>query len=260
MKYKKIFLFIIISFIFISNVCAKEQKMCQYEKTFSQNEVNYNEIYQVYLTLSSSGVSVDKIIYTKSPENIGLCKEKECVGLVEGDGAYELCAKNCSSQTIELTNSKSELTGPICPKSITADGGFTSGFTLKNNGNLKLVSEKNVFTTKVSCGVGEGMVDGIPKKIPELTSLAITIIQIAVPIILILMGSIDLFKGITAGKEDEMKKGQQLFIKRLITGAIIFFVVIVVKFIVSIVSDTNVSNIVSCIDCFTSNNCEEEYK
>jgi len=109
---------------------------------------------------------------------------------------------------------------------------------------------------KVSCGTGEGKVTGIPKKIPGLTSLAVNIIQIAVPIILVIMGSIDLFKGITAGKEDEMKKGQQIFIKRLVLGAIIFFVVVIVKFLISIVADTNVSNIVDCIDCFVSNDCE----
>lgn len=105
--------------------------------------------------------------------------------------------------------------------------------------------------TKVSCG----NVTDIPKIIPKLTSLAITIVQIAVPIILVLMGSLDLFKGITAGKEDEMKKGQQMFIKRLIVGAVIFFIVVIVKFLVSVVADTNVNNIVDCIDCFVSNDC-----
>lgn len=106
-------------------------------------------------------------------------------------------------------------------------------------------------TPKVSCG----NVTGIPRKIPELTSLAITIIQIAVPVILVVMGSLDLFKGVTAGKEEEMKKGQKLFIKRLIVGAIIFFVVVIAKFVISIVAEASSANIIECIDCFTSNNC-----
>ena len=105
---------------------------------------------------------------------------------------------------------------------------------------------------KVSCG----NVTGIPKKIPELTSYAVTIIQIAIPIILVIMGSIDLFKGITAGKEDEMKKGQQMFIKRLIVGASIFFIVVIVKLLISIVADSSASDIVSCIDCFVDNDCD----
>lgn len=111
---------------------------------------------------------------------------------------------------------------------------------------------------KVYCGKkNEGGITGIPRKIPELTSYAVTLIQIAIPIILVIMGSLDLFKGITAGKEDDMKKGQKMFIKRLAVAAIIFFVVIIVKFFISIVADTNVSNMVDCIDCFISNDCEE---
>ena len=108
-----------------------------------------------------------------------------------------------------------------------------------------------IAAPKVSCG----NVTDIPRKIPELTSLAITMIQIAVPVILVIMGSLDLFKGVTAGKEDEIKKGQQLFIKRLIVAAIIFFVVVIAKFVISIVAESSSANIIECIDCFTSNNC-----
>ena len=104
---------------------------------------------------------------------------------------------------------------------------------------------------KVSCG----NVTDIPRKIPELTSMAITMIQIAVPLILVIMGSLDLFKGVTAGKEDEIKKGQQLFIKRLIVAAVIFFVVVIAKFVISVVAESSSANIIECIDCFTSNNC-----
>ena len=103
--------------------------------------------------------------------------------------------------------------------------------------------------TKVSCG----NITGIPEKIPELTSFAITVIQIAIPIVLVVMGSLDLFKGLSAQKEDEIKKGQQMFIKRLIYAAIIFFVVVVAKLLISVVADSTTSNnIAECIDCFLS--------
>lgn len=103
--------------------------------------------------------------------------------------------------------------------------------------------------TKVGCG----NITEIPEKIPELTSFAITFIQIAVPIVLVIMGSLDLFKGVTAQKEDEMKKGQQMFVKRLIYAAIIFFVIVVAKLLISVVADSTTSNnIAECIDCFLS--------
>ena len=105
-----------------------------------------------------------------------------------------------------------------------------------------------IAAPKVSCG----NVTDIPRKIPELTSLAITMIQIAVPVILVVMGSMDLFKGVTAQKEDEIKKGQQMFIKRLIVAAVIFFVVVIAKFAISIVAESSSANIIECIDCFTN--------
>ena len=111
---------------------------------------------------------------------------------------------------------------------------------------------------KVSCGTGEGMITDIPRKITELTSFAIKLIQVVVPVLLIVMGTIDLFKGITSSKEDEIKKGQQMFIKRLIIGALIFFIVVIVKFVISIIADTNQTNIVDCIDCFISNSCNKQ--
>ena len=105
--------------------------------------------------------------------------------------------------------------------------------------------------TKVSCG----NVTGIPKKIPDLTSYAVGIIQVAVPVILVIMGTIDLIKGITSQDEKEIKKGQQIFVKRLIVGVIIFFIVVIVKFIISLVADTSSLDIVECVDCFITGTC-----
>jgi len=127
----------------------------------------------------------------------------------------------------------------------------------KDNGMILTSTKQKSSIKKVYCGTGEGSFKDIPAKIPELTSYIIKLIQVLVPVILVIFGSIDLFKGITAGKEDEIKKGQQIFIKRLVVGVIIFLVVIIVKFFISIVADANKSNIADCIDCFISNDCEE---
>ena len=40
------------------------------------------------------------------------------------------------------------------------------------------------------------------------------LIQFAVPIVIIILGSIDLFKAVIASKEDEIKAAQKLLIKR----------------------------------------------
>lgn len=88
----------------------------------------------------------------------------------------------------------------------------------------------------------------IDVKIANTVHSVIVIIKIAVPIVLVILGMLDLFKGMTAGKEDEMKKGQGIFIKRLISAAIIFFVVSIVQLIITFVSD--VDGIMSCANCF----------
>lgn len=104
----------------------------------------------------------------------------------------------------------------------------------------------------VSCG---GLIDNIPTMIPKVVSIVYTIIQIAVPIVLVVMGSLDLLKGITAQKEDEIKKGQQIFIKRLIAAAIVFFTFVIVKFVISLVADASGNAILECAECFLENKC-----
>ena len=64
----------------------------------------------------------------------------------------------------------------------------------------------------------------------------IVIIKVAVPVILVILGMLDFAKGVTSGKEDEIKKGQGIFVKRLIAGACVFFVVTIVQLVMSVVS------------------------
>ena len=127
-------------------------------------------------------------------------------------------------------------------------------FENENSTNGEVSTNETIKTmSKVNCG----NITGIPAKIPELTSFIIKIVYVAAPVILVIMGSIDLFKGLTAQKEDEIKKGQQLFIKRLITAFIIFLIVVLVKLFISIVADSeNSGDITKCINCFIDNDCK----
>ena len=52
--------------------------------------------------------------------------------------------------------------------------------------------------------------------------LVIQVIQYAVPVALILWGSIDLFKSITTGKDEETKKKQTLLFKKVLSAVIVF--------------------------------------
>ena len=71
----------------------------------------------------------------------------------------------------------------------------------------------------------------------------IPIIQIGIPIILIVLGMLDLGKAVVASKEDEVKKAQSMLIKRAIYAIAIFFVVLIVQIVFGLLSTTNSSQI-----------------
>lgn len=87
--------------------------------------------------------------------------------------------------------------------------------------------------------------------IPYVISTVITIIKIVVPVLLIIFGMIDFLKSVTASKEDEIKKGRQTFISRLIAAVIVFFVIQIVQLVCKFASG-NDNNIVSCFNCFVN--------
>ena len=116
----------------------------------------------------------------------------------------------------------------------------------------------NLNKETVSCG--SGMISGVPSSIPKAVNIVYTVLQIVVPIIIVILGMIDLIKAVIASKEDEIKKAQMTFIKRLIAGALVFFVFVVVKLLVSVVADnsTSANKIIDCADCFLNgiDNCK----
>lgn len=65
----------------------------------------------------------------------------------------------------------------------------------------------------------------------------LNIIKFIVPGLVVLLGTIDLSKAVLAGNEDEMKKAQKTFIKRVILGACVFLVPTIVNLIMTIADD-----------------------
>ena len=114
---------------------------------------------------------------------------------------------------------------------------------------ISLMCTTPVYAKKVvdSC---DGFSNYIDVKLPDTVHKIILLIQIAVPIVLVIFGMLDLFKGLTAQKEDEIKKGQQIFVKRLINAAIVFFVILIVKLLIGFVADNDEKSITNCANCF----------
>ncbi len=130
-----------------------------------------------------------------------------------------------------------------------------------DNEKINQTGYNNYSDERYKCGIGiknkKPLLTDIPKSIPRVIHIIYLVIEIAVPIVLVVFGSIDLFKGMIAQKEDEIKKGQQTFIKRLIYAAIIFMILVIAKIMVGMVADSNKNRIIDCVECFIDEKCEE---
>ena len=93
-------------------------------------------------------------------------------------------------------------------------------------------------------------VASIDIKITNAIHTVVVIIQIVVPILLVIFGSIDFVKAMISSKEDEIKKGQQTFIKRAIAGVLVFFIVAIVRLIISFAAGDESKDIFKCVNCF----------
>lgn len=138
---------------------------------------------------------------------------------------------------------------------------FSPAYAIENE-TLNQEQYTNVeenYKNLLSCGAINGkkaLIEDIPPSVPKIVHIIYLVIQIAVPILLVIFGTLDLFKGLYAQKEDEIKKGQQMFVKRLIAAAIVFFVFMIVKLLIGAVADSNGNQIINCAECFIENNCD----
>ena len=73
-----------------------------------------------------------------------------------------------------------------------------------------------------------------PDSLAYLINKILLYVRIIVPILLILLGSLDFARAVVAGKEDEMKKAQATFVKRLIAGVAVFFAPVIVSLIMQL--------------------------
>lgn len=76
---------------------------------------------------------------------------------------------------------------------------------------------------------------GIPQTIGDLIHYLYLGIKIVVPILLVIFAMLDLGRAITAKKEEDIKKYQGSCVKRIITGLLVFLVIVVVEFVLGFV-------------------------
>ncbi len=81
------------------------------------------------------------------------------------------------------------------------------------------------------------------------------VVKIAVPIILIIMGSLDFSKAIMNSSQDAVKKATNMFATRIITGVAIFLLPTVINFVFNLLPESE-NNFKKCNTClFKPNKC-----
>lgn len=71
-------------------------------------------------------------------------------------------------------------------------------------------------------------------------------IQIVVPLLLIVFGMLTMAKAVMEDDEKKIKAAQDLLVKRLITAALAFLIIFIVKLLVSLVGPKNWDGCVKC--------------
>ena len=108
----------------------------------------------------------------------------------------------------------------------------------------------------ISCG---GV--SVPTELGYITRIIILLLQIVAPLGLIILGGIDFIKAVTAGNDNDIKKKQQVFVKRLIYGALLFFVITLVQFVINVAADNaSEKDFARCLRCMTTtdDSCDGE--
>lgn len=126
------------------------------------------------------------------------------------------------------------------PKIVDNDGENNSG---SNNGDGKKDDEEeklkcDLFGDKDDAGSyhmedGKKVIDR-PASIRYLVNQILTYVRVIIPIVILVLGSLDFAKAMVAGKEDEMKKAQKTFIMRLVAGVLVFMTPMIVNLIMSL--------------------------
>ena len=116
--------------------------------------------------------------------------------------------------------------------------------------NTKDFTQLSTKLEYINCGTA----NKIPKAIPQLTTVAYTLLIVGTPIILIAFSIVTLLKSISSGNADDVAKAKNNVIKKFITTALIFLTAALVQFIIIRVSNPadsdDKSSITNCIRCF----------
>ena len=224
---KKLFLFfLIMMFPFVVN--AANRINCIYDIQDSKGSVgtlniSVDDDFKINATGSSDSFysldsSMNYIHYLNSESGVLECGSvKKLFMASSGSNRYKICysESNCSrggnKYTLLLSNSED-----------------SDSSKATNDSENKTTNNGGSGASDNSCNPTTGLG-------PSLIFIGhiVRIAKILIPLVIIVMGIMDFFRAITAGKDDEIKKSAKSFVWRLVAGVVIFFLPSVISLVFS---------------------------
>ena len=106
-----------------------------------------------------------------------------------------------------------------------------------------------------------GGFNNVPYKIISFIGNIINTIKIIVPVLLIIMGIVDMAKAVVSNDDKKMKESTKTFIKRTIYAVLVFFVIAIVQFVFKTLEKSMAdkeNDLLSCVSCIIGNDCLKE--
>lgn len=257
MRYKKYVYFLLLVMIFGCNkICAKEIKKCENESD-CYYRFNQNDTFMCY-NPNKKRVTISYTQVKNGNKDPLINMNKDVTDTETGIDAPKV-GNNCPQYLIYRYKDRFIFNS----EGIWGfnDSSLANKFFNASNGvqNMQAyIAEKttmenynNALTEVFSGGIGKDQLPGIdinskvscvelfgeksdPNSIKYLINEILQYPKIIVPMLVIVFGTVDFAKAVIAGKEDEMKKAQKTFIKRVIIGVAFFFIPVFVDILMSL--------------------------
>lgn len=88
-----------------------------------------------------------------------------------------------------------------------------------------------------------------------LVGVVVAVIRIAVPIILVVIGMIDLVKALTSQDDKQIKSATSLLVKRVVIGVVVFLVPTIVSLLMTVIGQPDVKACSKCVTNVWSSGC-----
>ena len=263
MKKMSVFISIIIAFvIFMPNVYA-EPFYYEYSEGYMLCE-EFGSAKCQTISQNQSGASFDikngQITYNGKTYKFNSAQQEVYNNSLKGktkmfyyvnkDNRYVLCTEEnkCERYSFEtLSNNGAVITNGV---SVTLSDGtvyyfnsekqneIDTGSSNNSNKNNNSTSDnnKNTTTVKNNADISQSTNCTRIKEPIMFIGNIVLIVKIAIPIILIGLGIMDLFKAVTSAKDDEIKKSLRGFAMRCVAGVAIFFLPTIISVVFGMIS------------------------